>query len=379
VPAAETYRVLAVSPGSTSTKVALYENDRCAHESEVAHGIAPSRTPTRPIGLVGQLAELVDGVLDQWGQGKVDAVAAPGGFLPRPAGELSRGVYLVAERREGGVVVDEAIVSAAGDQPESEGATALAAALAQKLGVPALIVAPAVIDEFTPEAELSGYEPIVRRSTSNPLSLGAAVSRAAQDIGLPPDNISLVVAHLDHAITVAAIRSGKIIDSTSAEPCGGPFTSRRAGDLPMGGLIDLCYSGRFTREELIEELTMRGGLWSYLGTDRMEDIEKRIADGDEGARLAADAMVYQIAKEIGKAFVAAGCDVDAIVLTGRLTRSKWVQAALRRRVVRLSPVIVYQGSLDMAALAADAIDVLSGRRQPLRYPAPGRPETSEER
>jgi butyrate kinase len=135
-------------------------------------------------------------------------------------------------------------------------------------------------------------------------------------------------------------------------------------------LIELCYSGRFTRAELIEELTKRGGLQSYLGEHRMETIEHQIEEGDEHARLVVDAMVYQIAKEIGAMFVAAGSDVEAIVLTGGLARSRLVRTGLRRRVGRLAPVMVFEGSLEMAALAAGAVEALSGKRKPHRYKAP---------
>jgi butyrate kinase len=330
------------------------------------------------------LTQGVSKLLEKWKEEKIDAVAARGGFLSRPPEKLSGGSYLVAEKRDGGIIVDEAIVSAVRDHPEREHASnygaPVAAMLAQKLGVPALVVDPVVVDEFSPEAELSGYEPIVRRSTSHALSVRAASRRTALDIGRPLEDINLVVAHLGGGITVAAVRKGKIVDNNIALLGGGPFTPQRAGDLPAGELIDLCYSGRFTRDELIAELTKKGGLQSYLGTHRMEEIEQRIAAGDKRAGLAVDAMVYQIAKEIGKAFVAAGCDVEAIVLTGGLTHSKLVRDALRRRVIRLAPVIVYAGSLEMAALAAGAIDMLSGRRMPARYKAAQtviHPETSE--
>lgn len=380
-PAAEVYRVLAVNPGSTSMKAALYENDRCIREIELVCDIPLGGGPSRRRSKVEELTRMVCDMLDQWG-GKVDAVAGRGGFLPRPQGKLSGGIYLVAEERDGRVVVDEEIVSAVMDRPGKEHASnfgiPIAAALARKLGVPAVTVDPVIVDEFTPEAELSGYEPIVRRSTAHALSIHAAAKRAARDIGRPVEEINLVVGHLGGGVTVAAVRGGRMVDNNIALLGGGPFTPQRAGDLPLGELIDLCYSGRFSRDELIAELTKRGGLRSYLGTDRMEEIEERVAGGDGRARLAVDAMVYQMAKEIGKAFVAAGCDVEAIVLTGGLTRSKLVRDGLRKRVIRLAPVMVYEGSLEMAALAAGAVDMLSGRRKPARYKAPGSREISEE-
>jgi len=370
----KTYRVLVINPGSMSIRTAIYENDQCAHEIEVACELGTLATQAERSARVQEVTRLVREMVAQSNDDTVDAVAARGGFMPRPEGKLSAGTYIVAERRKGRIIVDQNIVSAVVDHPEKHHASNLgipvAAALAQELKVPAFVVDPVVVDEFVPEAELSGYAPIVRRSTSHALSVRAAARQAAEAIGRPLEDVNLVVAHMGGGITVAAVRRGKMIDNNIALLGGGPFTPQRAGQLPLGELIDLCYSGRFAREELIEELTKRGGLQSYLGEHRMETIEQRVADGDEQARLAVDAMVHQIAKEIGAMFVVAGCDVEAIVLTGGLARSKLIRDGVRHRVGRLAPVMLFAGSLEMAALAAGAIDVLSGRLQPQRYILP---------
>ncbi|HUW61958.1 MAG TPA: butyrate kinase [Candidatus Bathyarchaeia archaeon] len=367
-------RVFVINPGSTSVKIALYEDDRCAEETEIPRVAASANTPAERRRQVEDLTRLVRDVFDQWGQDHVDAVAARGGLLPRPDGKLPGGVYVVAERRAGKIIVEEEIVAAMLDYPEKDHASNLAipiaAALARQLEVPAFAVDPVAVDEFSPEAEISGYAPLTRRSTAHALSVRAAARRAAEQIGRPMEDMKLVVAHLGGGITVAAVDRGKIVDNNIALLGGGPFTPQRAGQLPLEGLIDLCYSGRFTRDELVEELTKRGGLESYLGEHRMEIIEKRIADGDERARLVVDAMIYQVAKEIGAMFAAVGCDVEAIVLTGGLVRSHRVRGLLRRRVERLAPVMVFEGSLEMAALASGAIEVLSGRANPHRYRLP---------
>jgi len=357
----KTYRVLVVNPGSTSMKVAVYENDRCLHETEVAEDVPPMTTSAERGAQINRLTKLAQEVLGQCETKRVDAVAARGGFLPRPAEKLSGGTY----------VVDEPMVSALLEHPEKDHASNLgipvAAALAGELKVPAFVVDPVVVDEFAPEAEISGYASIVRRSTSHALSVREAARRAAQMIGMPLEAINLVVAHMGGGITVAAVRKGKMVDNNIALLGGGPFTPQRAGQLPMDELIDLCYSGRFTRTELIEELTKRGGLQSYLGEHRMETIEHRIEEGEEHARIVVDAMVYQIAKEIGAMFVAAGSDVEAIVLTGGLAWSRLVRAGLRRLVGRLAPVMIFEGSLEMAALAAGAVEALSGCETPQKY------------
>jgi len=373
-PSGKTYRVLAVNPGSTSVKIAVYAGAECLQAVEQAHEIPAAPPPAERAEQVEHLTDLVLGTLRQWGETGIDAVSARGGFFPRPEGKLPGGTYVVAERRDDGIVVDDAMVSAVLDRPEAEHASnfgaPVAAALARKLGAWAFVVDPVVVDEFTAEAEVSGYAPIVRKSTSHALSVHAAARRAAEATGRAVEDVNLVVAHLGGGITVAAVRGGRMVDNNIALLGGGPFTPRRAGQLPAGELIDLCYSGRVSRAELVAELTQRGGLRSYLGTHDMREIEARIDAGDERARLAVDAMIYQVAKEIGKAFVAAGGDVEAIVLTGGLTRSQRVCTGLRRRVSRLAPVTVFEGSLEMAALAAGAVEVLAGRADPRRYTPP---------
>jgi butyrate kinase len=372
--AARTYRILTVNPGSTSTKLALYEDKRCAQETEVVHPPPAIGTPTERAGQVEQRTQLLRQVLGQWSAEQLDAVVGRGGFLPRPPGKLLGGTYVVAEQRDGQIVVHDEMVSAVLDRAEKDHASNLgipiAAALARQFNIPAFVVDPVVVDEFIPEAEVSGYAPVIRRSTAHALSIHAAARKAAEAVGRPIEDVNLVVAHLGGGITVAAVRGGRMIDNNIALLGCGPFTPQRVGELPMGELIAMCYSGKFTRVELIEELTKRGGLQSYLGEHRMEVIEQRIAAGDTHARLVVDAMVYQIAKEIGAMFAAVGADVESIVMTGGLARSEYIRTALRHRVGRLAPVMFFAGSLEMAAMAEGALAVLSGREPPRYYSLP---------
>lgn len=368
---AKPYRIVVVNPGSTSTKIAVYEGERCLHAVESACAIPAMHSAEERRRQAERLFEQVRCELAQGDWRKVDAVAARGGFLPRPPEKLRGGAYIIAELRDGAVVVDEELVLAVLDHPEKDHPSNLgapvAAALAQELKVPAYVVDPVVVDEFCAEAEISGYDGITRRSTSHALSVRAAARKAAQTIGRPLEDIAMVVAHLGGGITVTAMRQGRMIDSNISLLGGGPFTPQRAGQLPAAELIDLCYGGRFTREELIEELTKRGGLQSYLGEHRLEVIEERIAAGDTRAELTVNAMIYQIAKEIGAMFVAVGCDADAIVLTGGMVRSERVRNELRRRVGRLAPILIFDEPLEMEALAAGAIRALTGEAPALRY------------
>jgi butyrate kinase len=301
----------------------------------------------------------------------LDAVVARGGFLPRPPGKLAAGTYVLAERRDGGIVVDVAMVEAIVNRAEMSHASNLgipiAARLAERLRVPAFVVDPVVVDEFQPEAEISGYAPIRRRSIAHALSIRSAARRTAERMGARLERSSYVVAHLGSGITVAAVCKGRIVDNTIALMGEGPFSPQRAGTLPLKDVIDLCYSGRFTREELVEELSSRGGLYSYLGVADMEVIEARIEDGDGEARAAVEAMAYQIAKNVGAMCVAAGPDAEAIILTGGLARSAYVTQSLKRRLAHLLPVIVLKNTPEMEAMALGACRVLAGQESPKRY------------
>ena len=365
-------RVLVYNPGSTSIEMAIFEGEKEIRSAEVASSDISSGSAEERQEMVERLVLQAGEIIKGWGIRKIDVISARGGFLPRPAKKLAAGIYTIAARRKKGIVVDEKLVAAALGRPEkrhlSNFSVPVAAALARKFGVPAYTMDPVVVDELSPEAEISGCAGIVRRSTAHVLSIKAAARKAALEIGRPLKDINLVVAHLSSGITIAAVKGGKMADNTIALMGEGPFTPVRTGRLPTAELVDLCYSGRFSRDELIEELTKRGGLRAYLGEDEMEAISERIASGDKTAKDIVDAMIYQIAKDIGAMFVAAGCDVEAIVLTGELIRSQLIRTGVRKQVNYLAPVISYEGSLETDSLASGAIAVLSGKVRARRYP-----------
>ena len=365
-------RILVVNPGSTSLKLALYNDTYPLQEQEVPLSIPSLNSSEVAEKQVEGVVRRVLDTLEEWGEKKVDAIAARGGFVPRPPGKLGGGTYTIAEVTGGKVKVDEPLVKGIMEQPEMVHASNLgipaAAELATRLGVPAYTVDPVIVDEFIPEAEISGFKPVRRVSISHALSVRAAAGRAAEQVGRPLEDVNLVVAHLGGGITVAALRGGRMIDNNIALLGEGPFTPQRAGTLPLGGIIELCCSGEYTREELVEQLSRRGGLVSYLGEYRMEIIEKRIADGDEEARIVVDAMVHRIVKEIGSMFAVLESDVEAVVLTGGLVRSPLIRNGLRRKAARLAPVFVFEEPLEMDALASGVYGVLSGETKPLRFP-----------
>jgi butyrate kinase len=360
-----------LNPGSTSFKLAVYENGHALHADEITHNFPPLNSQDVLDAQINWAEKIVSEKIQLWGIQKLDAIAARGGLLPRPRKKLKGGTYNIALLREGRVLVDRYIVDAIRLHPAGVHASnlgiPLAALLAEKYRVEAYTVDPVIVDEFIPEAELSGYAPIRRKSLSHALSIRAAARKAAEIIGRPVEDINLVVAHLGGGISVAAVRQGLMIDNNIALLGEGPFTPQRVGSLPVGELIDLCFSGKFTRDELVEELSKNGGIQSYLGEYRIEIIEKRIKGGDRQAQRVVEAMVYRIVKEIGAMFVCSGCDVEAIVLTGGLVQSSRIRDTLKNRLSKLAPVVVFEETLEMPALASGVVEVLSGREKPLRY------------
>lgn len=364
-------RILVINPGSTSLKLAVFENEVCIHESETDFNCSGIDGRVELDKKSTDLMEIILSEIETSDLGIFDAIAPRGGFLPTSKPKLLGGTYLVASKHDDKVTINKDIVNGILDHCRQVHASNLAiptaAKLAKKLNIPAYMTDPVVVDEFEPVAEISGYEPIRRSSTAHVLSIKAAMKKAAKATGRPVEDSNFVIAHLGGGITIAAIKNGKITDNSNALLGEGPFTPQRSGSLPTGDLIDLCYSGKFTTKELKTELSKKAGLISYLDTHNMEEIEKRINDGDEKAKLIADAMIYQIAKEIGAMFVAANCNVDAIVITGGLVYNNYIRNNLRRKVARLAPVTSYPGSLEMQALAAGAIEVLTNKVKPIIF------------
>ncbi|MDD4870928.1 MAG: butyrate kinase [Kiritimatiellae bacterium] len=371
-----TFTILAINPGSTSTKLALFENATCLQDFEVPHKHKAGLHGKTMDSEVELYAKQIKEFLGKHINKKIDAIVGRGGFLNRQGQRISSGAYKICTVVNKKIKVEHDIISGVRDYAEMDHASNLgipiAARLAKEYMVPAYSVDPVVVDEFQTEARYSGYAPIERRNVGHVLSIRAAARKAAETVGLPFDKSSFVVAHLGGGISVAAVKHGKIIDSTIALLGEGPFTPQRAGTLPQKDLIDLCYSGKFTREELNTELTKNAGLISYLNEDSLLKIEERIANGDTRAEEAVDAMTYRIAKEIGAMNIVLGNAANAIVLAGGIARSELVAGKITKRVGNLAQIIIFKQNLEMEALATGALHVLLGQEEPLKYKLPAK-------
>ena len=353
------YHILTINPGSTSTKVAFYDDERPIFVETIRH--SAEEIAAFP-NIADQYAFRRDALLSLLNEYQInleslDAVVGRGGIL-RP---IPSGTYRVNEK-----MLDELRRPKAREHASNLGAI-IADEIARRVGIPAFIVDPVCVDEFDEIAHISGLPEIERRSLSHALNLKAAARRAARELGKRYDEVNLVVAHLGGGISVTAHRWGRMVDVNQALDGTGPFAPERAGGLPVGDVIRLCYSSNYTYKEMLKKISGRGGLVAHLGTNDAREVERRIEMGDEHAKLIYQAMAYQIAKEIGLMATVIKGDVDAIVLTGAMARSEMLVGWIVERVEWIAAVMIYPGEDEMLAMAQGALRVLRGEEQAQDY------------
>ena len=359
------YRVLTINPGSTSTKVAVYDDESPLFVETVRHSSAELAAYPRILDQYAFRRDAVLRLLADHGVAldSLDAVVGRGGIL-RP---IESGTYLVNER----------MLAELRTPKEREHASNLGAIIADEIArraeVPAFIVDPVCVDEFEPIARISGLPEIERRSLSHALNLKMVARRAAKELGRAYSEVNLVVVHMGGGISVAPHKRGRQVDVNQALDGTGPFSPERAGGLPVGDVLRMAYSvppydeTHYTYEELFKKIAGRGGLVAHLGTNDATEVERRIANGDEHARLIYEAMAYQIAKEIGLMATVLKGEVDAIVLTGGLAHSEMLLEWICERVAWIAPILVYPGEDEMLAMAQGALRVLRGEEQAREY------------
>jgi butyrate kinase len=360
------HRLLVINPGSTSTKVAVYEDEQPLFVESLRHSSDDLAAYPHILDQYGFRLEAILGLLEKRGVAlsSLAAVVGRGGLLaPIPSGTYRVNDKMVARLWE--------------RNKEREHASNLGALLADEIsgrvGVPSYIVDPVCVDEFDDVARISGLPEIERRSLSHALNLKAVSRRAAADLGRSYGELNLVVVHLGGGISVTAHRKGRMIDVNQALDGTGPFAPERAGGLPVGDVVRLCfgvapYEGMdLTYEQMFKKLAGRGGLVAHLGTNSAVEVERRIAAGNARARLVYEAMAYQIAKEIGAMATVLLGKVDAIVVAGGVAHSELLVGWIRERVAWIAPLLVYPGEDEMLALAQGALRVLRGEEPARTY------------
>jgi butyrate kinase len=362
------YRVLTINPGSTSTKVALYEDEHPLFVETIPHSAEEIAAFPHIAAQYAFRRDAVLSLLDEHGirPDSLDAVVGRGGILkPIPSGTYRVNEKMLDELRP---QPDEGLRHPKEREHASNLGAIIAEEIARRAGIPAFIVDPVCVDEFDEIARISGLPEIERRSLSHALNLKAAARRAARELGKRYEEVNLVVAHLGGGISVSPHRGGRMVDVNQALDGTGPFAPERAGGLPVGDVIRLCYSSKYTYEEMIKKIAGRGGLVAHLGTNDARQVERRIIEeGDEHARLIYQAMAYQIAKEIGLMATVLKGDMDAIVLTGGLARSEMLVAWIVERVEWIASVLIYPGEDEMLAMAQGALRVLRGEEKTRDY------------
>ena len=353
------YKILAVNPGSTSTKIAIFEDDKEIFKKKLFHPREELSKFDRIVDQYEFRKEVILQALKEAGfkLEELSAVVGRGGLL-RP---IPGGTYRVNE-----AMLHDLKIGLQGEHASNLGGI-LAYEIAKPYGIPAFIVDPVVVDEMEPIAKISGLPEIERRSIFHALNHKAVARLAAKDLGKKYEEVNLIVVHLGGGISVGVHRKGRVIDVNNALNGDGPFAPERAGGLPVWDAMKLALSGKYTEHELKKKLAGQGGIVAYLGTNDMREVEDRVKSGDEKARLIFEAMAYQVAKEIGADATVLKGDVDAIVLTGGLAYSDMFVGWIKERVSFIAPVLVYPGEDEMRALACGALRVLRGEEQPLEY------------
>ncbi|MDY0002386.1 MAG: butyrate kinase [Polyangia bacterium] len=352
------FRILAINPGATSTKLGLFEDERELRRTILSHPDAELAAWPRAADQVQLRKAALAAFLRDSGAHAVglDAVVGRGGLL-RP---LASGTYRVDS-----VMLSELRAAERGDHASNLGAL-LAHEVGEELGAPAFIVDPVCVDELAPVARVSGLAGIERESISHALNTKAVARRFAKERGRPYPDLRLVVAHLGTGVSVSAHRDGRMIDVNNPRD-EGPLSPDRPGTLPTRALVDRCFRSGAQPEEVYRELFGSGGIFSYLGTRDLREARARAQAGDGLAALVLEAMTYQIAKAVGEMATVLLGRVDAIILTGGMANDPILIKELKSRVGFLAEVVVYEGEDELAALAQGALRVLRGEEPAHRY------------
>lgn len=353
----EKFNILVINPGSTSTKIAVYENIKSILLKTLRHSPEeleqfddiPSQYEFRKEAILNELVQ-ADIEIE-----KINAVVGRGGLL-RP---IPSGVYEVNESMK------YDLKNRSGKQQHASNLGGLIADdIAKSLpAAKAYIADPVVVDELHDLARVTGLPDLPRESIFHALNQKAVARNYAKSVEKKYEDLNLIVGHLGGGISVGAHYKGNIIDVNNALDGFGPFSPERAGTLPSGALVDMCFSGKYSHDEMRKLVTGKGGLMAHLGTNQAHEAEERALNGDKHADLILQAMAYQVAKTIGSCLVVLKGDVDAILLTGGMAQNDTVIKYIRRYIDWIGNIKIYPGEDEMSALAMNALEVLRGERE----------------
>lgn len=351
-------KILTVNPGATSTKYAVFEDDKVVLKKVVEHQGDALQVFKRVFDQCSYRLDLITAGLKEAGipLDSLDAVVGRGGLLKPMVG----GTYAVNDK-----MLEDLEKAERGEHASNLGA-AMAFKLASSLEIPAYIVDPVSVDELQPVARITGFPDLERVSMAHALNMKAVARKVAAELGKKYQDINVVVAHMGTGISLSAQSGGKMIDVVDGKE-EGSFGPDRCGGLPASQLVKLCYSGKYTYEELKRKLFGSGGIYAYLGTKDARDVEKMAEEGNEKAELLLQALAYQVSKDIAALSAVLSGKVERIILTGGIAYSKRIVADITKRVEFIAPVAVIPGEEELESLAAGARRVLNGEEQAQLY------------
>ncbi|MBR4085527.1 MAG: butyrate kinase [Lachnospiraceae bacterium] len=349
---------LIINPGSTSTKIGVFEDETLLFEETLRH-------TTEEISQYASIADqkdfrkkIITDLLEekQFDIKSLNVVVGRGGMLkPIPGG-----TYAVTDD-----LLADLVVGKQGQHASNLGGI-LAREIGDSIGVPSFIVDPVVVDELMPIARYSGVPELPRKSVFHALNQKAVAKRYAKEQGVPYESLNLIVVHMGGGVSVGAHEKGMIVDVFNALDGDGAFSPERAGGVPSGDLIKMCFSGQYTEKEVYSKIVGKGGFNAYLGTNDMRDVVKK-AEIDEFAAEIKDAFTFQVAKDMGSMACVLKGKVDQIIVTGGIAYNACVIEALKERAGFIAPFTVYPGEDELLALTQGALRVLNGEEKAMEY------------
>lgn len=350
---------LIINPGSTSTKIGVFEDETLLFEETLRHTTEEIAQYDSIVDQKDFRKNVILGILKDknFDMKSLQVIVGRGGMLkPIPGG-----TYAVTD-----ALRKDLEIGVQGQHASNLGGI-LAREIGDELGVPSYIVDPVVVDEMSPVSRLSGVPELPRVSVFHALNQKAVAKRYAKENGKKYEDLNLIVVHMGGGVSVGAHKNGKVVDVFNALDGDGAFSPERAGAVPVGALVKMCFSGQYTEKEVYKKLVGNGGFNAYLGTNDAREVLKRADEGDEDAALVLEAFWHQMSKNIGAMATVLEGKVDAIILTGGIAYAKKTCDEIQKRCGWIADFVIYPGEDELLALAQGALRVLNGEEKAMEY------------
>ena len=350
---------LIINPGSTSTKIGVFEDETLLFEETLRHSTEEIASYASIVDQKDFRKQIILDLLKEkaFDINSLQVIVGRGGMLkPIPGG-----TYAVSDD-----LLNDLKIGVQGQHASNLGGI-LAREIGDSIGVPSYIVDPVVVDELMPISRYSGVPELPRTSVFHALNQKAVAKRYAKEQNKPYDSLNLIVVHMGGGVSVGAHEKGRVVDVFNALDGDGAFSPERAGAVPTGALIKMCFSGKYTEKEVYKKVVGNGGFNAYVGTNDMRDVEKMVQNGDQKAEETREAFIMQVAKNIGSMSCVLKGKIDQIIITGGIAYDNVVIAGLKERAGFIAPVTVYPGEDELLALAQGALRVMNGEEKALDY------------